>query len=137
MVHRIIGLSLLVLLLATILGCSGGYTPGSMGETYQDGRWQYKDGYSGKWYCEIHANGEWSGTFSGSGGGNSGFRELRGVGDAVVYLPDNAERRTATVQQRSDNGYFSIQIIGPSHTGDLVSGQGKGEITTTQKSERF
>ncbi|MCK5126644.1 MAG: hypothetical protein KAR42_10340 [candidate division Zixibacteria bacterium] len=115
-----------------LLGC-GGYKSGSYGETFENANMTYKHGYSGDWYCEIQANGEWYGTFSGSGSGQpGGVRELKGKGNAVVYLPDNAQSRYVKVGNKTD-GHFSIRIVGPNHTGEVVTGQGKMEIESTQK----
>lgn len=124
------GLAVLSLLL---LSCSGAYKRGAFGELFENGRWTYAGGYSGDWHCEIKANGEWYGSFSGAGGVSTGLRELRGEGNAVVFLPDNAGRRTATIGQRGNNGSFSIRIIGPNHTGELITGTGATTITTMQK----
>lgn len=126
-------LLLLVVVCLSVCGC-GGYKYGTYGEVFENANWTYKDGYSGSWYCEIQANGEWYGTFSGSGSGQpGGLRELRGKGNAIVYLPDNAESRYVTLGQKSDNGHFSIRIVGPNHTGEVVTGQGKMKIESTQK----
>ena len=122
-----------LVLLFLMPGC-GGYKPGQYGESFENANMTYKDGYTGRWYCEINANGEWYGTFSGSGAGQSGgVRELKGKGNSIVYLPDNADSRYVKVGQKSDNGHFSIRIVGPNHTGEVISGQGKMEIESTQK----
>ena len=122
----------LALLGLVIVGCSGAYTRGADGEVFENGRWTYKDNYSGDWRCEIESNGEWYGDFSGANGEPTGLRSLRGDGNAVVYLPDNIEIRVATVGQKDDSGPFSIRIVGPGHSGELVSGHDTTPITTTQ-----
>jgi hypothetical protein len=132
--NRRIGLCIgLIVIGLLVAGCSGGYQRGSFGEIFENGYWTYKDGYSGDWRCEITANGEWYGSFSGAGPSPTGLRELRGDGNAVVFLPDNASARTATVGQKGDNGPFSIRIIGPGHSGELITGTGDQTITTMQK----
>ncbi len=116
-----------------VMSC-GGYKYGSYGEVFENANWTYKHGYSGDWYCEIQANGEWYGSFSGSGNGQpGGLRELKGKGNAIVYLPDNAESRFVKVGQNADNGHFSVRIVGTDHTGEVISGQGVMEIESTQK----
>ncbi|MEZ5360683.1 MAG: hypothetical protein R3F48_17855 [Candidatus Zixiibacteriota bacterium] len=126
-------LMLLGLVCLSVVGC-GGYKYGTYGEVFENANWTYKDGYSGRWYCEIHANGEWYGNFSGAGTGiDTGLRVREGKGNAIVYLPDNADSRYVKVGQKSDNGHFSIRIVGPEHTGEVVTGQGKMEIESTQK----
>ena len=130
---RFICLIILALAVASLAGCGGGYKTGTYGEVFEDARWTYKDGYTGTWRAEITANGEWFGRFSGANGTSSGLRERKGIGNAVVYLPDDANMRTATVGQNSDNGQITIRIVGPNHTGELVTGKGKTTITTTQK----
>lgn len=129
----VILVTLLGLMCLAVCGC-GGYKSGTYGEVFENASWLYKDGYSGRWYCEIQANGEWYGSFSGAGTGQAGgLRELKGKGNAIVYLPDNAESRYVKVGQSSDNGHFSIRIVGPGYSGEVTTGQGKMEIESTQK----